>query len=283
MSQIKKVFTILVFVPLIFGGSFAISTFRNNTHLTVTFLNVGQGDSVLIETPSGQVVLIDCGPDRSVLAELGRSLPSTERTIDLLILTHPDADHITGCIEVIRRYHVPRVLLTGITASSDVWMTLEETINTQQIPFTTAQAGQTFVFGQTTLSVLFPFEDVSGQMFESTNDSSIVAKLTFGSESFLFTGDAPIEVEERLIDSGSAVHVDVLKVGHHGSASSSSAEFLDAVSPGIAVIQVGEGNRYGHPTQEVLERLKRVGATILRTDKDGRVEVKSNGKKVWVE
>ncbi len=281
MRYIKKyIYLVPIVILLMLAVGFFV--FRGDGMLVVTFLDVDQGDSILIQSPSSATVLIDCGPDRSVLSELGRSVPFYDRTIDLLVITHPDADHITGCIDVVERYRISRVLITGIASTSNLWSILDDAIERKHIPATVARAGESFMFDRAVLRVLFPLEDVSGQTFKNTNDSSIVAMLEYGDERFLFTGDANVSVEQKLLQVGTNVSAQVLKVGHHGSRTSSSREFLEKVHPAYAVIQVGEKNKYGHPTQDVLERLRHIGAKVLRTDRDGRLEMKSDGRQVRV-
>lgn len=252
-------------------------------HLTVTFLDVGQGDSILIETPSGQVILIDGGPDRAVLAELGRSLPVYERTIDLLVLTHGDADHVTGLVEVLHRYDVQRVLYTGVEKRSVVYETWLDAVNDEGATRIAARRGQVFTLGETTVEVLFPFSDLSGQAREPINDTSLFLRVVYGETEYLFTGDASIAIEQQLIEHAAHIDADVLKVGHHGSASSSSSAFLERVSPQIAVIQVGEGNAFDHPRQEVLDRLRAVGSRVLRTDQVGKIVLTSDGRRIMID
>lgn len=251
--------------------------------LTVTFLDVGQGDSILIETPSGQVILIDGGPDRAVLAELGRSLPVYERTIDLLVLTHGDADHVTGLVEVLRRYDVRRVLYTGVEKRSVVYETWLDEVNDEGATLITARVGQVFTFDETTAEVLFPFSDLSGQLLEPINDSSLFLRVVYGEIEYLFTGDASSVIEQQLVERNAQIDADVLKVGHHGSGSSSSSAFLKRVSPEFAVIQVGEGNAFDHPRQEVLDRLEAVGSRVLRTDRLGKIELTSDGRSIVID
>ncbi|HCM67961.1 MAG: hypothetical protein A2898_05795 [Candidatus Kerfeldbacteria bacterium RIFCSPLOWO2_01_FULL_48_11] len=278
----KKIGIYLLGVTAILATLFSIAYFQKNDLLEVTFLNVGQGDSILIETPSGQVILIDGGPDTSVLAELGRALPFYERTIDLMVLTHGDADHVTGQIEVLHRYDVRNVLYTGVVGESAGFRAWEDSVAHELANILTAIGGTELDFGEVRIGVLYPFENLSGKSFEDVNDTSVQLKLVYGSEMFLFTGDASSEVEKQLLHRGVDVSADVLKIGHHGSRSSSSSEFIEAVTPDIGVIQAGKDNSFGHPHEEVLERLDAADVEVLRNDQLGRITLVSDGHKVWM-
>lgn len=272
---------------------------KSAKNLQVIFLDVGQGDSILVKTPSHQEILIDGGPDTSVLNELGRNLSFFDHTINLIILTHPDADHITGLIEVLKRYNVEKILCTGVachTTLCDSWFQL---IKEKNIPIDIAWAGKAYVLGDVNLDILFPIESLEGKEFKNFNDSSIVAKLVYSQTSFFLTGDATVEVEEKILQASESnldklgsledsacpkglLKSDVLKVGHHGSQYSTSLEFLQAVQPQYAIIQVGKDNKYGHPHLGTLRRLENLGIKVFRTDLDGEVRFVSDGQKLEV-
>ncbi len=242
--------------------------------LEVVFFDVGQGDSIFIETPQGHQILIDGGPGLAVLEKLAEEMPFYDRTIDLIILTHPEHDHYFGLFEVLKRYEVENILWTGVvrdTAEYQEWINL---IEKEGANLLIAEAGQKIILQEDPLifmEILHPFENLKGQEFKNSNDTSIVASLIFEDVSFLFTGDITKKIEKQLI-----VDSDILKIAHHGSKTSTSLEFLEIVSPELAVISVGE-NSYGHPHQEVLSNLEEFNIEILITKELGDIKIISNG------
>jgi len=250
--------------------------------LEVNFFDVGQGDSIFIETPQKMQILIDGGPDAKILEKLGETMPFWDRTIDLAILTHPDPDHLNGVIEVLKRYKIKEIIYTGVVPE-DLKQKGVDIIEKSKAEKIIAEAGQRIKLSRLNLDnygyldILYPFEDITGQKFNDFNQTSIVCRLVFGKTSFLLTGDAPKSVEYQLLARQVNLKSDVLKVGHHGSKTSTSDYFLKAVSPGVAVIQVGKGNKFGHPHQEVLDVLNQQNVKILRTDLMGDIKILSNG------
>ncbi len=209
---------------------------------------------------------------------MGREMPFYDREIDLIILSHPHADHLSGLIEVLKRYKVKKVLYTKVTHSSAVYKIFEDLVKEKNIETIIAAAGQKIILDDATvIKLLYPPQSLQGQLFDDLNESSIVARLVFGRSSFLFTGDAPKEEEREILASGQTVAADVLKVGHHGSKNATSQEFLAAVGPEFAVISAGRDNRYGHPHAATLQALESAGAKVFRTDTDGDVKFVSDG------
>ena len=251
--------------------------------LEVSFFDVGQGDSIFIETPSGCQVLIDGGPGSAVLEKLGAEMPFWDRTIDLIILTHPEHDHISGLIEVLKGYKVKNVLWTGIIRETAEYREWKECLEDERAQIIIAEAGQEVKDGEVYLYILHPFESLEGQATKSVNNTSIIIRLVFGQNSFLFTGDAFKSVERKIVERGLAINSNVLKVGHHGSKTSSAKEFIESVFPEVAVIQAGKNNPYGHPHQETLEVLEEYDITVLRTDIDGDIKIMSNGLNYRIE
>ncbi|MBU4479979.1 MBL fold metallo-hydrolase [Patescibacteria group bacterium] len=274
---------------------------ENRGELTVAFLDVGQGDAIFIEAPNGKQILIDGGSNGAVLRELSKIMPFYDRSIDMIILSHPDQDHIGGLPAVLENYKVDYVMESGIKSDSGTYETFENIIEEKAVKKILAQQGMVVSLCDSPevgllensgeaelpqdcggyLEVLFPNVDVSD--FE-TNTSSIVIKLVYGENSFLFTGDAPQSIEKYLADSfGNYLDVDVLKLGHHGSKNSNSEKLLGFASPEYTIASVGLGNSYGHPSQEVLNLLKQFEIDLLRTDEEGMVIFKSDGQSLKIE
>ncbi len=253
------------------------------------FFDVGQGDAIFIEAPKKQQVLIDGGPASAILEKLAKEMPFYDRTIDLVILTHPEKDHLFGLLEVLKRYKIKNILWTGVVRDTSEWEEWKSLIEKEGAEIKIAKVGQRIILKELEpkifLEVLYPFENLEGEKFENSNDTSIVASLIFNDISFLFIGDITKKVEGELVTRENScsnsckfesLDSDVLKVAHHGSKTSSSPEFLKKVLPKIAVIQVGENN-YGHPHPEVLADLEQFGIKVLRTDKDGDIKFISDG------
>ncbi|MFH0891204.1 MAG: ComEC/Rec2 family competence protein [Candidatus Falkowbacteria bacterium] len=247
-------------------------------YLEVDFLDVGQGDAILIKTPAGQNVLIDGGPDIAVTRDLSRNLPWWDRTIDLMILTHPHDDHVNGLNDVLRRYAVKKILYTGVSHDSPGYLNWLRLVREEKASLLIADRPQTVRLGDNCyMEILYPLESVLGRRVENLNNSSIVAKLVYGDTEFLFMGDAESEVEKGLLEKNVDLSADILKAGHHGSDTSSSEEFLAAILPEIAVIQVGENNNFGHPSRRILKRLERIRTQVYRTDLEGTIRLISDG------
>jgi competence protein ComEC len=262
--------------------------------LEVNFFDVGQGDAIFIQTPQRHQILIDGGPDLKILEKLAKEMPFWDRSIDLIILTHPERDHLVGLIEVLKSYDVENIFWNGVKRDIPEFKEWEEAIKNEKAKVFIAKAGQKVIFQNGKIEILFPFESLENQIFENSNDTSIVAKLIFNKKSFLFTSDISSSVENDLINHYQNLKSNVLKVAHHGSKTSNSVEFLEKVLPDIAVISVGkkddskpdcdnkERNPYGHPNCEVLERLKNFGTNILRTDEDGDIKIISDGEAIKI-
>ncbi|MBU4332661.1 MBL fold metallo-hydrolase [Patescibacteria group bacterium] len=283
MQPPKKLLTIIItLILLALGlGGYVWIVENQQTNLEVIALDIGQGDAILIKTPYRQNILIDGGPDNSVVRGIDGNLPFWRRRIDLMILTHPDADHVTGLVEVLERYPVERVMSTGVVHTLPAYIEWLEIIKDEQIPMDIARAPMKVEFGDDLwLEIIYPWEDYVGINVEDNNETSIVVKLIYGETSFLLTGDATIKSEEEMLSAGIDVNSDVLKVGHHGSKGSTCLEFAQAVEPEYAVISVGADNRFGHPNLRVLKNLEAVGAIILRTDKTGDIILVSDGETV---
>ncbi len=275
--MIRKILPwLMLFLLLIvfIGGCWATSS----QQLTLIFMDVGQGDASLIRTPAGQNILIDGGPDRTILSKLERYLPWTERTIDLVVLSHPHADHLAGLNYVLERYRVRQVLITEAVHTTPEYLRFLELIQQKKIPIVIALQGQEILFdNDIKLEVIWPNRSFANQKLSNLNDSSIVIRLLYGTSSALFTGDTPLENEADILEAGINVSAQVLKVAHQGSKTSSGDDFLRAVGAESAVISVGP-NRYGHPHAEVLARLRVLIPQVLRTDEAGDIIFISYGQ-----
>ena len=258
---------------------FVVYDLNKPRFLEITYFDVGQGDSIFIETLQGHQILIDGGPSSAVLEKLGQEMPFYDKSIDLIILTHPEHDHYFGLLEVLKRYEVENILWTGIirdTAEWEEWMRLIKEEGAQII---IAQAGQRIILQEEPfifIDILYPFESLESQEIKRSNETSVVAHLFFEDVSFLFTGDIIKKTEKQLVEKGSYLESNILKIAHHGSKSSSSSEFLEKALPELAIIQVGE-NSYGHPYPEVLARLEEFDIQVLRTDLSGDIKIVSDG------
>ncbi len=258
----------LMAISLILG--FIIFYLQKANELKVIFLNIGQGDAILIESGSNQVI-IDGGRNEELLLErLGEFMPFWDRTIEAIVITHPDADHFGGLTGVLKNYRVENIIKTNAESHSRAWKSLQDIIAKEKANEIKAIFGLKIKFPNLAkIETLFPFQEVL-QYSKNTNETSVVMKLIYGKNSFLFTGDLPSNKEDELLRAGIDVKSEVLKVGHHGSRFSTDENFLEAVSPKDAVISVGKNN-YGHPTKEVLDKLKRRLTRIWRTDRDGNI------------
>ena len=249
--------------------------------LRVDFLDVGQGDAALIRVPSGQNILIDGGPDQAAARALERLLPFYDRTLDLIILTHPHDDHVAGLISVLERFHVEKIAYTGVSHSAPAYLDWLEAAKKEGSAMVIIDRPQTLVLGaDCELRFLYPRRSLAGASVENLNDSSIVVKLVYGRTSFLFMGDAEAPVESELLSVQEDLRADILKIGHHGSNTSSQAEFLAAVRPSLAVISAGADNKFGHPSPRILNRLLKNQAKIWRTDQNGSLAARSDSREI---
>lgn len=254
----------------------AVSLTSQEKLLQIAFLDVGQGDAIYIEAPNGSQVLIDGGKNPAVLRELSKVMPFWDRSIDLVVASHPHADHIAGLVDVLERYKIDYVMDVGLANyETPTLVAYEEAVGRSGAEKITPIRGTTITLDENVILTVLSEEVVSAS---DPNEASIILRLDYGDSSFIFTGDATAENERELLRYHHMLPADVLKVGHHGSNTSTSKEFVSAITPDIAVISVGKNNSYGHPTEKTLNTLEAQKVKILRTDKDGTVRFVSDGK-----
>ncbi len=258
-----------------------VAVFANakTDELQVHFFDVGQGDAIFLEFPDGRQMLVDGGPDDKVLERLGAAMPFWDRSIDIIVSTHADLDHSAGLVSVLGHYEVDTIIWNGIEATTKVFQDLKEAME--------SEGAKVIVGGQGTkvrisdvayFEILNPVRETApAETRNGQNHYSLVLRLVYGNDTFLFTGDIEREDEYRMIESGARLASEVLKIPHHGSKTSSSELFLKKVHPAIAVISAGRSNPYGHPHGAILQRLEEYGIKVRRTDLDGDVLIVSNG------
>lgn len=246
--------------------------------LAVYVFDVGQGDAILIRTKDGTDLLIDGGPDKTILDRMGEVLPSSDRTIEAVLLTHPHADHVAGLIPVLERFQVGQVWSTGAIHTTDVFLEWLQVVQGKGIPFKIAKEGEALDLGNgIRFTVLFPFVSLEGVRAENLNDTSAVGRLTLGGFSMFLPGDAESTVQEQLFTQGTELRSKVLKVSHHGSSDATSESLLERVNPEVAIISVGADNSFHHPHPSVVRLLEEKRIKTYRTDRDGTVIVETDG------
>ena len=249
----------------------------------MAFLDVGQGDAILVTTPDGRQMLIDGGPAATDLNwRLGQQMPFWDRTLEMVVNTHPDSDHLGGLVSLLDRYRVEQTLVSDLAIGSQLYQEWEKELAEAELTPTVGQAGAKLDLGGGVIAtVLNPGPACAG--IDDPNDHSVVLHLQFEQISFLLSGDIEALVEQKLVSSGVPLAATVLKSPHHGSRTSSTEAFLEAVEPQVVVTSVGENNHFGHPSPEVMERYAALGLPVLRTDQRGTIEFITDGRKLWVE
>ena len=269
-----------------------VAAARPDGRLHVSILDVGQGDAILLTGASGGRILVDTGPDpERLLPQLDARVPPWDRRLDLLVLTHPHEDHVGGAAVLLRRYRVAQVAEPGMRGSGPGWEAMTAELARQGRTTERLAAGARLGLDGATIRVLWPqpatVPEEPGETGTAVNDVSIVLDVRYGARRFLLMGDAEQEVDAALVASGSLAPgdrpVDVLKVAHHGSRTATTGDFLAAVRPGLAVVSVGAQNDYGHPAPATLERLRSIGANVMRTDEAGTVSVSTDGADLRIE
>ncbi len=272
---------ILLFLIVLSCVVWFVTLRAGRRELTFAMLNIGQGDALYIESPTGTHVLVDGGPDKALMSALPHVLPWYDRHIDMVVVDNPDQDHFSGFIPLLQQYSVDVVLEPGVKGSSPSYGVLEHEIADRKIPEMIAERGQVIdLGGGAYLQILFPDRDVSGL---STNDGSIFMRLVYGNTSVIMGGDSPSQIEDYLVArdaaaGGGTLRSTILKAGHHGSKTSSSPDFVSAVDPQWAVISSGADNTYGHPNQETLDTFSAQHIPVLDTCVMGDIIFHSDGQ-----
>lgn len=247
--------------------------------LTVSFLDVGQGDAIFLDSPVGRQMLIDGGPNSAILKRLSDVMPWWDRSIDVVVATHPDIDHSSGLYDVFARYRVTQIFLPSVVGSTDDWATILKTVRTEGGVEYIAERGQVIDLGGGAYAqVLFPDRALPGV---ETNTASTIVRIVYGDTAFMLTGDAPVSIEKYLVAlDGEKLKSHVLKAGHHGSRTSSHVAFISAVDPEYAVFSRGCDNKYGHPVPEIVERYQQLSVFTLDTCTEGTITFVSDGSNV---
>ena len=283
MPKNKKILLIAGIVLVLSIGLLLYFLYKEITRheFKVIFFDIGQGDASLIQFANGEELLVDCGPDKKILARLGQTLPFYERTLDYLLVTHPDLDHYGGCIDVLKNYTVKKIILNGHKKQDSFWQAFEEAVRKEGAEIKIIDSPEIWTIASSTIEFLSPDKNLALKVnADDSNNYSIVFRLTNNNKSFLFTADMEMPLENALLDkycldsfalNCPLLQVEVLKVGHHGSDTSSGEDFLKAIKAKDAVISVGAQNKYGHPSMRVLRKLERAGMNVVRTDLMGNI------------
>jgi competence protein ComEC len=272
------VLILVVIIGLLGFQYFNPEKIETSSHpFTVTFLDVGQGDAIVIQNEN-TVMLIDAGTNKTAVNLINELKSMAISRFDVIIATHPHEDHIGGMDNVINNFEVRQVIMPEESANTQTYQDVLKAINNKALTISVPKAGSSFNLGSAICTVLAP----NSQNYEDTNNYSIVLRVVYGSMSFLLTGDAGTDSEKEILGKGYTLKSDVLKVGHHGSADSTSNPFLEAIAPRNAVILVGQDNDYGHPHKETLSKLNTAGIKIYRTDMNGTIVYTSNGTNLAV-
>ncbi len=250
--------------------------------LEVSFLDVGQGDAILVQTPSGKQMLIDGGATNKVMEELAKHVSYFDHTIDVIVATHPDADHVTGLIPVLKKFVVENVVLSPSGGATGIYDDVKKHIDEEHTEVHHGVEGDIIDFGDGVVArILYPSRNYVTKK-DDTNDASVSMVITYGNESFLLTGDLPSIREPLLIKAGLPRNITVYKAGHHGSKYSSSEPLLTYIRPEYVVISAGKENKYGHPNPEALERLQKYSKEVISTIDKGAITFITDGKTMEV-
>ncbi len=287
MTNRKKQIGYLIVLSILLMGAFifylSLKQEGEFGFLKVVYLDIGQGDAIYIEAPNKKQVLIDTGPSPATLAKLSKVMPFADRSLDLVILTHRDQDHIGGASLLFETYEIDNILMTDQSSETSLSLELDRKIERSNLNKIIAHRGQRFILDadrKIYLDILFPNQSISNL---ESNETSIVSKLSYGQKSFLFVGDSTIYNESLIIwnEQEQTINSDILLLGHHGSKTSSSLFWLEKVSPDLAIISAGKNNRFGHPAEEILDRLSKSKTPKLITFEEGNITLLSDGQNIF--
>lgn len=290
MKKINRQILYLLLVITIVIGGFSVNSMMSQASsakvkdtkagnvkaekMEVHFIDVGQGDSTLI-TCDGHAMLIDAGESTKGTAIQNYLQKQKIKKLDYLILTHPDSDHIGGAPVIITKFEIDKVFISNFEKDNKTYQKLIQSLDNKRLKKITPEVGSQYALGSANVTILAPNRE-----YDDPNDASIALMIQNGKNKFLFTGDAEEEAEQDILDNDIDLSADVYKAGHHGSRTSTSQKFFDAVSPSYAVISCGEDNSYGHPHAETLNTFRMNGVKVYRTDEDGTIIATSDGEKI---
>lgn len=292
-AKLKDIFSnsVLVALVMVLAAVGLAIVSRPDGLLHIYFCDVGQGDAIFIKTPENRQILVDGGPDDRVLNCLSQALPFYDRSLDLIVLTHPHADHVNGLTSALSTYRVDKVVFYQLDYESADYQEFIDLVGEQGLDVLPVLAGDNLALDQqVSAGVWYPLSKENLQVLgasvdpydsQKVNDSSIILQLTCGDFSTLLTGDAPDSVQELLWRQGTVSQSDILKVAHHGANDGLNEEFLKKAAPQLAVISVGQKNLYGHPHKKTLEELQNANIPLKRTDLDGTIEIVSDCQDWW--
>jgi beta-lactamase superfamily II metal-dependent hydrolase len=278
----RRLVIIILIIVLCLVGGYYYFYFTQPKSVEVTIFDVGQGDAIGIRTPAGQNIIIDGGSNNKLIQKVGTWLPLYDRTIDVILITHPHDDHLVGLIELLKRYNVKLILSSLDNNSNKNFQEIKKIAREKNIPWNLVKLGNKIDLGS---EVAWEMDGpITAEFDETPNNESVVSVLRYGNECVVFAGDAEAKEEKEIIDAKiTNLDCDVLKAGHHGSDTSSSDEWLKVVTPKYALISVGKNNVYKHPSLRTVARLERAGARVLRTDEMGNIKLEMKKDAVVLE
>lgn len=283
MKMINKNKFFIIFCLIVLITLLLVSELKRDLGLQVSFLDVGQGDSIYIKAFGKTDMLIDGGKNGDVLLQnLSATMDAFDNQIDVLVITHPDEDHSGGLVSVVRDYKIGAIFISGNISDNKNYNQILEIAGQEKIPTFKAEAG-TNIFLDKDKEIVFEVLSPKGEvLFEESNSTSIFGRLVYGKSEFMLTGDAGVEIEDIVLKEAKYIDSDVLKLGHHGSKTSTSMNFLKAVDPEVVIISAGENNSYGHPHQDVMDRVQSLNIKSLATYDLGIITFLSDGEKIYL-